>query len=493
MNDPMLVYFTLANNVTQGATDSFYQFVKLLFLSILISLIFFSISALLMSKGRFYSIAITSRQIKQNKGGEKAHSLAAIMALLSGVIFALSLVYCLVDLRFSDYISLIIGNKFEGRESEFYNENYAYYDKSKVTFPTEKKNVVIILMESIESSFAQVEDGGMFKENLIPHLTTLAKDNVNFTQDAEGKIGGGISVSGSGWTVAAMVSKFLGIPLLTPSGFGNPSSIIQQFLPNATSLFDILAENGYSQVFSMGSDEKFASRGALLKTHNVEVHDINYYKDAGMLDKDYSVFWGFEDEKLYAYAQHELNELSKAKKPFMYGLLTVDTHFPNGYTCQLCEVTEEPSMRYVLRCADRQVFNFVEWIKSQEWYKDTVIVIMGDHPFMLGSDDIGFFEEEYYNANKRYWLDIFINSFAPMPSSDVLRNRVFSSYDMFPTILASMGVSIKYESLAFGVNLFSGKPTLAELYGESTLSAGAATMSKQYTDFMGKASDIFLW
>ena len=80
-----------------------------------------------------------------------------------------------------------------------------------------------------------------------------------------------------------------------------------------------------------------------------------------------------------------------------------------------------------------------------------------------------------------------------MPSSDVLRNRVFSSYDMFPTILASMGVSIKYESLAFGVNLFSGKPTLAELYGESTLSAGAATMSKQYTDFMGKASDIFLW
>ena len=45
------------------------------------------------------------------------------------------------------------------------------------------------------------------------------------------------------------------------------------------------------------------------------------------------------------------------------------------------------------------------------------------------------------------------------------KNREFSTLDMFPTTLASLGVKIKGDRLGLGTNLFSGKETLIEKYG----------------------------
>ena len=35
-------------------------------------------------------------------------------------------------------------------------------------------------MESMESSYADQEDGGIMDDNYIPNLTKLAKENINF-------------------------------------------------------------------------------------------------------------------------------------------------------------------------------------------------------------------------------------------------------------------------------------------------------------------------
>jgi phosphoglycerol transferase len=267
-----------------------------------------------------------------------------------------------------------------------------------------------------------------------------------------------------------------------------------QFLSHATTLTDILAKEDYKQLFLFGSEKQFASRSTLLETHGtVEIHDINWYKDNGLLDKDYYVFWGFEDKKLYAYAKNELDTLASQSKPFMLGLLTVDTHMPNGYVCNLCRkdfgTTDKDQMKNVIACADRQVGDFVSWIQKQDWYENTTIVIMGDHLFMTGTGTV-FFDHDWISGDSiqnssRRWLDILINdkpSTGSVKSSSFMKNRTFSSFDMFPTILSSIGCSIQGDRLGFGTNLYSDKKTLCERYDVDYINSQLMEKTKQYIE-----------
>lgn len=70
-------------------------------------------------------------------------------------------------------------------------------------------------------------------------------------------------------------------------------------------------------------------------------------------------------------------------------MLTVDMHHEDGYACNLCE-NEWGENQYgnVWSCASRQVNNFANWIKEQDFYEDTTIVIMGDYCSM----DTDFYE-----------------------------------------------------------------------------------------------------
>ena len=64
----------------------------------------------------------------------------------------------------------------------FYEKEYVNPAKVKMTFPKEKKNLIYIFMESMESSYADKEDGGTMDDNYIPNLTKLAKENINFSR-----------------------------------------------------------------------------------------------------------------------------------------------------------------------------------------------------------------------------------------------------------------------------------------------------------------------
>lgn len=50
-------------------------------------------------------------------------------------------------------------------------------------------------------------------------------------------------------------------------------------------------------------------------------------------------------------------------------------------------------------------------------------------------------------------------------SKSKFTDREWANFDMFPTILATMGVKIKGDRLGIGTNLFSDTPTVFEEYG----------------------------
>ena len=108
-----------------------------------------------------------------------------------------------------------------------------------------------------------------------------------------------------------------------------------------------------------------------------------------------------------------------------------------------------------MACSSRQVLAFVQWLQEQPFYENTTVIISGDHPSMDYDYIARVAPEDYV----RHMYNCFINSAV---TTDNIKNRLFNTYDMFPTTLAAMGCTIEGDRLALGTNLFSSTPTLLE-------------------------------
>lgn len=363
--------------------------------------------------------------------------------------FYLSLIiigYLAVDTL--NYYDVVYFAKNTFTESKFIENNYIDPNSVDIKFPKEKKNLIYIYVESLESTYVSKELGGSFDKNLIPNLYNFAIDNTSFSHTQA--FGGLYQLSDTGWTIAGMVSQTAGIPLKV-STYGKLYSKKDTFLNNATTLGDILEKEGYNQTLLIGSDAVFGGRKAYFTSHgNYEIRDYVYAKENGRIDDDYYVFWGYEDSKLFEFAKEELNSL---KEPFNLTMLTVDNHTPSGYLDEKCSHKFDNQIESVINCTDLQLYNFVNWIKEQPFYENTTIVIVGDHLNMDGS----FIE----NKSNRRIYNVIINGGEALYET----NRMASSFDMFPTTLASLNVQIEGNRLGLGTNLYSNEPTIIEKYG----------------------------
>lgn len=163
------------------------------------------------------------------------------------------------------------------------------------------------------------------------------------------------------------------------------------------------------------------------------------------------VYW------MFSYAREELTRLAEGDAPFNFTMLTADTHFPDGCRCSLCREEYDVPYANVLACSSRQVAEFVAWIQEQSFYENTTVVISGDHLTM----DAGFMDEIAPDYTRSVY-NCFIHA-AAAPVKE--KNRLFGTFDLFPTTLAALGVEIEGDRLALGTNLFSDRETLTEQFG----------------------------
>ena len=365
-----------------------------------------------------------------------------------------------------------------GSPSVFYEETYVDPRNVQITFPEEKRNLICIYLESMETTFFSEEEGGALEQNMVPELHALAQEHINFSHN-DG-VGGFFSPSGTQWTVAALLSQSAGIPLkTTPETGTNGYGADGTFLPGIDTLSDILAENGYHQMVMFGSDATFGGRYAYYSSHGVqEVRDLFTAREDGIVPEDYYTWWGMEDEHLYTYAKQELTKLASGEEPFAFTMLTADTHHVDGYLCRLCENTRLEQYENVFRCASRQAADFISWLQQQPFYENTTIVIAGDHPSM----DADYFSRQVDSDYDRRVYNCYINSALQTGN---FQNRQFTAMDMFPTTLAAMGCRIEGEQLGLGINLFSGRPTLMEQLGQEALNDELSRYSEFYmTNFL---------
>ena len=354
------------------------------------------------------------------------------------------LLFCLYKIGFFSYLY----NTYN--YSSFIEDNYVNPKEVKVTFPEEKRNIIYIYVESLESTYFSKDLGGGSKYNYLEPLNELTKDNINFS-DTE-KYGGTTMVPGTTWTTGATVAQTTGLPLKVKFDFNNKNS---DMLNKAYSLGDILNDNGYNQMYMIGSDATFGNRDTYFKNHgNYQIYDLKTAKEKNKIDEDYHVWWGYEDSKLFEFAKEEITNLANEDKPFNFTMLTTDTHHIGGYLEKDCKQRFNNNYNNVIYCSSTQISNFVSRIQKQDFYDNTTVVIVGDHVSMQPN--------LYPNGTNRKAYNLFINSpIEPVNN----KNRQFTNMDLFPTVLASMGAEIEGNRLGLGTNLFSNKKTLLEKYG----------------------------
>lgn len=374
--------------------------------------------------------------------------------VLSVSVGALSVRGAWQDLDVGNYVA------DRGTYSTFIDDNYVSPSDVELTFPQEKRNLIYIFLESMETTYADTQSGGAFDRNVIPELTQIAQENEDFSGETA-DLNGGYSMPGTTWTIGAMFAQTSGLPL-SVSIDGNSMDTQTSFFAGAVTLGDILESQGYSQTLLIGSDAAFGGRELYFTEHgNYEMMDYKYAVQNGLIPEDYYVWWGYEDEKLFEFARQKVTELAAQPEPFNLTMLTVDTHFEDGYVCERCpQLYGDDQYSNVMRCSSRQVSAFVQWLQQQDFYENTTIILCGDHPTM-DSD----YCEDIDSGYTRKTYTAYINAAA---QKETETRRDFTTFDQFPTTLAALGVQIEGNRLGLGTNLFSSEPTLTERFGRET-------------------------
>lgn len=460
------VLFTLSQNI-DGSMDFT---ISLIFEVFKHSVVFFGIIIL--------AIVIILGFIKflRNKKIIKFQKFPTYLQLISAanVIAFTSLIYAIfTQLPIINYYLIWEDINALPEHSEFYQKEYINPDSAKIIF-NKKQNLILIFLESMEYNYQDSANGGNLPINLIPEITDYIKNEQSF-------IPGGSPAFGMGWTMADAVAKTCGIPLTFPSSITNQFTPLESFLPGVTCLTDILQNNGYNFTLVQGSNIKFSGMEQFLNSHSKpQIFDLTNLSKKTHITKKEHHKWGIRDSLIYEQAKETIHQLSSQEKPWALWLFTIDTHAPFGFAdpnCKLPPNTPEANQYpYVIQCASRQLHQFIKWSETQKWFKNTTIAVMGDHATAASPTAVGFRD----TTLTHYWLDFFINS----SKKEVKRNRTFTSIDIFPTLLESIGADIPDGALGLGRSLYSLNPTLLEKYGRDSLDKALKKRSLEYNYFL---------
>lgn len=458
------LYYHLVNGGSQTITDEGTISVVLsaLVSSIPILIVLVIIEIFLFTRWKKYRIFITSKKTKKEYNIFPT-IFSKYRVISTAILLVVSILLFLNYVDYQDYLDT------KNSKTNIYEKYYVDTNKVDISFKGKKRNLIYIYLESMESSLFSKENNGYFDESRIPELEKLAQENINFSQND----GLGGMYDADGYTISALVSNTSSTPIVDTCR--NECDKYGDIVGKTRTIGDVLTNEGYNIEYIQGSDANFAGFKKYLTKHsNQKVLDYNAAMDKGYINQGYYAWWGFEDKKLFNIAKKEITELSKKDEPFAVSVITMDTHFPDGYQDEDCEQKFDENMSNSYLCSSKKIYKFVEWIKKQKFYNDTLIVISGDHKSMQSS----YYSDSSY---QRSVYNVFINAKKQNVNS---KNRIVTNFDMYPTVLSALGADIKGNRIGFGTNLFSNLKTIPEIMGADNFNIEKRKSSVYYEKYI---------
>ena len=299
--------------------------------------------------------------------------------------------------------------------------------RPQTTGPMNKKNVVILILESFSASYSGylTEIQGERREGYMPFLDSLMQESLVFRHSfANGRL-----------SIDALPSVMCGIPALVESFTLTPYAN-----NDVRGLARELGECGYSSAFYHGAQRNsLALAGFAHKAGFQQEFSRESYGN----ESDFDGTWGIWDEP---FLQFFKDGIGKLPEPFLATVFTLSSHHPFAVPEQY-EGVFEPGTMPIHRCirySDYAIRRFFEEARKQPWYENTLFVITGDHTSRTDAP-------EYLTLNGVFTIPILF--YTPDGSLKGLREGIAMQLDIKPTVLSYLGYD--KPSVSFGCDLLS--------------------------------------
>lgn len=307
--------------------------------------------------------------------------------------------------------SLAIGINYKDEKKPFYREVKSKLDSKK------QKNLVIFIQESMGAQFT----GFIGKQNFTPNLDNLAQDYLSFTNLYSN---GTRSVRG----LAALTSGTLpinGIEVIkrnkSQEGYFTVASLLKPY--------------GYKSSFIYGGEARFDNmKGWYLGNGFDEVIE---QKD--FTNPIFTSTWGVSDEDLVIKANEKFKSYYENNEKFVSVMFSSSNHMPFELPDGKIEFEKnipKTSVENAIKYADFAIGKFFELAKKEDYFKDTVFVVIADHNVRVYGDQI-------------VPIDMFQIP-AVIVSSDIphqIFTNLTSQADVLATALDLIGIDLSYPIL----------------------------------------------
>lgn len=288
--------------------------------------------------------------------------------------------------------------------------------------PERRLNVVLIVVESLSAKFL-----GAFgnDEGLTPNLDRLAQEGLLFTN---------LRATGTR-TVRGLEAISLSVPP-TP-GY----SIVKR--PQNAKLFSldtVLREYGYRSRFFYGGYSYFDNMGPFFASNGFEVIDRSDLSDD---EAEFANAWGVADEFVFRRVLREGRRSYEAGERFLSLVLTTSNHRPFTYPEGRIDIPSGEGRAGAVKYTDWAIGSFIEAARKQDFFANTVFVIVADHcASSAGELDI---------PVEQYHIPMLV--LAPGHVSPGRVDHLASQMDLAPTLLELLGFS--YRSRFFGRDILT--------------------------------------
>lgn len=283
---------------------------------------------------------------------------------------------------------------------------------------TKKINVVYILMESMSADLLRAKEG-----KLTPFLNQLITQSYYFTN----------FYSAGTHTNHGIMATLYGLPSLF-----DKNMMKDVHIPLCEGMPNILQKRGYKTLFFATHETQYDNMNAFLLENGID----RMYGEEDYPDQKVVSGFGVQDDYLFEFAVNKLTETSKNKAPFFASILTISNHPPYIVPDRFKSISDNPQEQ-VVAFADDAIARFMERAKKEEWYNNTVFVLLADHGKIVGTPT--------YDMPLSYNhipLIIYSPMFADAPKT---YSQLGGQVDVSPTILGLLGYS--YTNNTLGVDL----------------------------------------
>jgi len=248
--------------------------------------------------------------------------------------------------------------KYSDKECEEFISNIykVEHDTTISVLNVKDPNIVFILLESWSAD--NIESLGGLK-GITPNFKKLEKGGLLFTD-----------FYSNGWTSdQGMSSIFSSFPVFPYVAIINQADKARK-LP---CLNKSLSKQGYHSSFFFGGQLTYGNIKAYLMSQGFDlVKDENNYSHlpSGRL--------GVHDEFMFSQFKEELSDFNE---PFLSVLFTISSHSPYDFPAEHKLSFNSKEDKYVNSVAytDRCLGEFIESVKLEDWYENTLFIILADH------------------------------------------------------------------------------------------------------------------